>query len=209
MRDQSGEGQIVDVSLLHIGFYILGNDAAMTLATGETPPTHDRRRARNPLWNHYRTKDGRWLFLVMIESDRYWKPFCGAIERADLLADERFGDARNRYRNAVELIALLDEVFAARTLAEWEEALAGQAIIWAPVRTLAEAIHDPQARATDVFQTVDHPTAGRYETIRPPLRMSAYEMKGERPAPALGADAESVLREAGLTSAEIAEVLGD
>jgi crotonobetainyl-CoA:carnitine CoA-transferase CaiB-like acyl-CoA transferase len=208
MRDQNGEGQVVDVSLLHIGFYVLGNDAAMALATRETPPTHDRRRARNPLWNHYRTKDGRWLFLVMIQSDRYWKAFCTAIERSDLLGEERFADARFRYRNAPELISLLDEIFAAHSLAEWEERLAGHDVIWAPVRTLGEAIHDPQARANGVFQTIDHPTAGPFETIRPPVTMSAYEMKGDRPAPALGAHGEEVLREAGLTQAEIDEALG-
>ena len=80
-RGEGGQrvGQVIDVSLQHIGFYVIGNDTAMTLVTGQTPPRHDRRAARNPLWNHYPTRDGRWLFLVMIESDRYWPELTRAL----------------------------------------------------------------------------------------------------------------------------------
>ena len=59
VRDQGGEGQVIDVALQQIGYYINGNDTANALATGETPPRHDRREPRNPLWNHYETRDGR------------------------------------------------------------------------------------------------------------------------------------------------------
>ena len=103
-RDRGEPGQVVDVSLQHIGFYILGNDAAMTLVTGQTPPRHDRRAARNPLWNHYPTQDDRWLFLVMIESDRYWPELTSALGLEPLTHDERFEDAVARYRNGAELI---------------------------------------------------------------------------------------------------------
>jgi crotonobetainyl-CoA:carnitine CoA-transferase CaiB-like acyl-CoA transferase len=208
VRDRTGVGQTVDVSLMHIGFYVLGNDAAQTLATGQTPPRHDRLGPRNPLWNQYRTRDDRWIFLVMIESDRYWQPFCRAIGRTDLLAEERFASAPARYKSARELVAILDEVFASRTLDEWRRELADQPIIWAPVWTLAEAIHDPQARAAEIFTPVEHPTAGRYETVAPPLRLSGHAMRGERPAPALGADGRDVLREAGLSEKEIDAALG-
>jgi len=76
------------------------------------------------------------------------------------------------------------------------------------VRTVKEALGDPQARATGVFSDVRHPVAGRYETVAPPVRLSDHPMRGERPAPALGADSEAVLRSAGLGEAEIAAALG-
>lgn len=208
VRDRSGEGQEVSVNLLHTGFYILGNDVSCALASGQQPPAHDRARARNPLWNHYATKDGRWLFLVMIESDRYWPALCDAIGREALREDERFTDAVARYRNSEALCSLLALVFADRTLAEWEQHLSGRPLIWSPVRTVAEALQDPQARAAGVFTEVDHPVAGRYETVAPPVCLSAHAMRGERPAPALGADTEDVLRAAGLGEEEIAAALG-
>lgn len=206
MRDKDGLGQVIDVSLMHMGLYIQGNDSAQALATGEAPPAHDRSRPRNPLWNQYETADGRWLFLVMIESERYWEPLCAVLERPDLFADERFKDARERYRQSAELVEILSDIMRSRTLDEWEETFRGQKVIWAPVLTLPEACRDPQALATGMFTEVDHPVAGKYPTIAPPLKMSRHMMRGEKPAPALGAENEALLREAGLTTDEIAEL---
>src|SRR5262252_3333924 len=135
-RDRGEPGQVIDVSLQHIGFYITSNDTAMTLVTGQTPPRHDRRAARNPLWNHYPTGDDRWIFLVMIESDRYWPEFVRAVGLAQLERDERFKGPVERYRNSAELIRMLDGVFFSKPLAAWTEILAQYRLIWAPVLTL-------------------------------------------------------------------------
>ncbi len=203
-RERGGAGQVIDVALQHIGFYIVGNDAANTLVTGQTPPRHDRRAARNPLWNHYRTRDERWIFLVMVESDRYWPAFTSAVGLGALADDARFANAVARYRNGAELVRILDERFATRTLAEWTAELAKHRIIWAPVMTLAEAVNDPQANAFGSFPTVQHPTAGPFRTVAPPLQMSGHALHGTAPAPALSADTEAVLREAGVADETIA-----
>ncbi len=207
VRDQGGEGQIIDVALQQIGHYINGNDTANALATGETPPRHDRKAPRNPLWNHYQTRDGRWLFLVMIEADRYWPTFTKLIERPDLATDERFANAVERFRNSRALVEILDALFAERTLAEWEEALDRDRIIWAPVRTLAEAIRDPNANESGMFVTVDHPEFGRFKTVAPPFRMSDHAMTGDAPAPLLAVDTADVLAEAGVDDETIALIV--
>lgn len=206
-RDRDGRGQVIDVSLQHIGFYIEGNDAAVTLATGQSPPRHDRRQAPNPLWNHYRCSDGRWLFLVMIEGDRYWKDFVRAIDADDVANDERFADGFGRYEHSKELIARLDKVFAGKSLDEWAAIFDGYRLIWAPVRTVAEAVADPQAEAFGSFPTVSHPEWGEFKTVAPPLRMSNHEMPGTAPAPALGSDTAAVLSEAGVDDETIALLL--
>jgi len=208
MRDQGGEGQEVAVSLMHIGFYIQGNDAAIALATGEAPPRHERVAPRNPLWNYYPVKGQRWIFLVMIDSARYWSRFCDAIDREDLTRDERFADPVVRFHNNGALVEILDGIFGERTLDEWRAILDRHGLIWAPTNTIAEAIQDKQARAAGMFQTVEHPTAGAYDTIAPPMQLSAFEMRGERPAPALGADSADVLSEAGLSDEEVKSILG-
>jgi crotonobetainyl-CoA:carnitine CoA-transferase CaiB-like acyl-CoA transferase len=208
VRDRTGEGQEVAVSLMHIGFYVQGNDAALALATGGEVPHHDRLHARNPLWNHYRTQDGRWIFLVMIDSDRYWPGLCAALGLAHLREDPRFDGMIERYRNAEALIGILAETIALRPLDAWERLLGEHDLIWAPVRTLAEAVRDPQARASGVFQPMKLESTGPFDTITPPLRLSGHAMRGDRPAPRLGADGEEVLAEAGLAPEEIARVLG-
>lgn len=203
-RDRSGEGQIVEVTLQQIGYYINGNDTAYALATNERPPRHDRRAPRNPLWNHYPCRGDRWLFLVMIDSDRYWPALCRALGREALSNDERFVDAMSRFRNARALVELLDALFCERGLEEWGEILSRERLIWAPMRTLDEAIEDPNALATGCFSTVEHPQFGRFRTVAPPLRLSAHPMPGTATAPLLSADTAAVLREAGVDEETVA-----
>ena len=116
VRDQTGEGQAVEVSLLQIGMYIQGNDLAQVLVAGESPPMHDREAPRNPLWNLYPTKDARWLMLVMVDSIRYWPSVCRALGREDLVLDPRFAGPVERFKNARALVAIFDPIFRARTL---------------------------------------------------------------------------------------------
>jgi len=213
-RDAGGGGQVVDVTLQQIGYYINGNDTAYALVTGELPPRHDRKAPRNPLWNHYpcggrpsggRPGEGeRWLFLVMIDSDRYWPALCRALDREALATDPRFIDAIARYQNARELVALLDDLFAERSLEAWGEAFARERLIWAPMRTLDEAVRDANAEATGCFASVEHPQFGRFRTVAPPLKLSAHPMPGTAVAPLLSADTAAVLREAGVDEETVA-----
>lgn len=203
-RDRTGEGQVVDVTLQHVGYYINGNDTAYALATGELPPRHDRRSPRNPLWNHYACRGEDWLFLVMIDSDRYWPALCRAIEREDLTTDPRFVDAQARFRNARELVEILDALFSKRSVEAWSTALARERLIWGPMRRLDEAIRDENAEATGCFATVEHPQFGRFRTVTPPVRLSAHPMPGTATAPLLSADTAAVLREAGVDEETVA-----
>ena len=117
----------------------------------------------------------------MIESDRYWPGFLRAIDRPDLLEDERFAGAVPRFRNAPALVEILDEVFGQKTLPEWEALLDRGGLIWSPMRELAELADDPQVRAMGYFREVEHPTAGSFETMGPPFELSGFPMAANRP----------------------------
>lgn len=205
-RDRTGRGQIVDVDLQQVGFYIGGNDTCQALATSRPPPRHDRRAPRNPLWNHYPTADDRWLLLVMIDSTLYWRPFAEAIGRSDLLEDERFGDPKLRFQHNRELVEALDATFRGKTLGEWKAALDGKKVIWAPARTVLEAVSDPQAHDNGCFSTIEHPQHGAFQTVAPPFRLSEHAMSASLPAPDLSAHTREVLQEAGV-DAETVELL--
>ncbi len=77
-------------------------------------------------------------------------------------------------------------------------------LIWAPVRTLAEAIQDDNAKQNGSFATVDHPEYGSFQTVAPPLEMSSHDMSGSDPTPLLAADTAEVLAEAGVDDETIA-----
>ncbi len=196
-RQRTGQGQEVDVSLHNTGLWVLGMDIQGALLAGEDAPRVSRQAALNPLFNSYQTGDGRWLMLVMLVSDMYWPQFCRAMERVDLENDPRFATFEARLQNCKELIALLDELFAQRTLDEWGRRLDEEGCIWAPAQTTKEVISDPQSRARGAFTKIDHPTQGEMELVDTPVKFGKARVGVRGPAPELGQHTEEVLLEAG------------
>ncbi len=206
VKERTGRGQYIDVSLMGVGLYVSGCDTAMVAATGKNPPRHVREAPSNPLWNQYRTADDRWLFLVMVESDRYWPLVARAVGRERWLEDARFRDAESRAAHSAELVGELDAVFATETLAAWEGRLAKAGLIWAPARTMAEALQDEQVAANGYTTPLEEEVAGRFDSIAPPFSLSEHTGPSGRAAPRLGADTDDVLRSAGLSDDEIARI---
>jgi crotonobetainyl-CoA:carnitine CoA-transferase CaiB-like acyl-CoA transferase len=206
MRDATGQGRYVEVSLLQTGLYILGCDTAMALVAREPIRRHDRKSTANPLWNSYEVKGGRWIMLVMVDPTRYWPRLCAAIERQDLISDERFAEPFARTANAPALIAELAQVFRERDLAEWRPRLDAAGLIWSPVHTVDEMLDDPQARAMGYFDDLEHPEIGRFESLAPPFRLEGVRLGSRRACSAVDADGDAVLREAGLDESEIAKL---
>lgn len=206
MRDATGQGRYVEVSLLQTGLYILGCDFATALVAREPIKRHDRKSTTNPLWNSYPTKDGRWLMLVMIDPTTYWPRVLAAIERPELAKDPRFEEPFTRAANAAALVAIFEETFASRTLDEWRPRLDAADLIWSPVNQVHEAIDDPQARAMGYFDELEHPHVGRFESLGPPFSIEGVKLGSRRSCSPLDADGEAVLREAGVDEAVIAKL---
>ena len=118
---QTGRGRVVEVSLLRTGTYVLGWDLSLQETVGKVAKAEARHANQTPLMNSYRTKDGRWFFFTGLEADRHIDTVCRALGRPDLLADPRFADARALRKNRTEVIAVLDDIVAERTLEEWAE----------------------------------------------------------------------------------------
>ena len=99
-RDRTGKGCWVGTSLYANGVWANGTSAAGALVGAKLPPRQAPDRPRNALTNLYRTKDDRWLQLLLVRDDRLWQPFCAAIGRPDLAADPRFTDRAERRARA-------------------------------------------------------------------------------------------------------------
>jgi crotonobetainyl-CoA:carnitine CoA-transferase CaiB-like acyl-CoA transferase len=204
VRDRTGVGQEIDLSLFHIGIYQNSFDIAGALVTGQDCDEW-RQMFRgdnpNPLSVAYQTKDGRTLIFVMLQPDRWWSRFCQAIEREDLEHDPRFNSFEARKENNAALIHILDEVFTTKTLYEWKPLLAG--IPYAPSQNYIEVINDPQARDNDFFVPFDHPNYGRIEVVANPIKLSENPATIRLPAPEFGQHTEEVLLEYGYTWEDI------
>ncbi|MGH0036372.1 MAG: CaiB/BaiF CoA transferase family protein [Myxococcota bacterium] len=195
-RERTGEGQSVDVSLLGAMSWLQGLSVASRLMMGFEMPRIGRERAFNPLWNHYRCKDGRWIAFAMAQSDRWWRDFMGVLGRPELADDERFDSMLKRGVNAAALIAILDEIFARKTLDEWSAALdAGGDFIYTRVNAVSDLPEDPQVRANDLVAAVEHPNLGALEMLNLPVGFSRSPARIEGTAPEFGQHTELLLVE--------------
>ena len=158
-RERSGEGTVVDVSLLSTAMWTLASDVMSalqgTFQHPRLPEPGTRVVGPNPLTMNYRCADDRFLTLCFLQPDRYWPDLCRVVDRPDLAADPRFADIRTRAEHKDECVAALDEVFATRTLAEWRKAFEDEDFPWAPFQSVAEMADDRQVVANGYLATVD------------------------------------------------------
>ena len=158
-RERTGEGSVVDVSLLSTAMWMLASDvmAALqgTFQPARLPEPGQRVLPPNPLTANYRCADGRFLSLCFLQPDRYWPDLCRAVGRPDLAEDPRFTDIRTRAEHKVECIEALEAVFASRPLDQWREAFANEQFPWEPFQTVTEMADDRQVIANGYIGTVD------------------------------------------------------
>jgi len=198
-RERTGIAQKVSLSLFHCGVWQLGTDIQVSLVSGKDIPKASRNTAGNPLTNHYKTKDDRWIVLAMPQSDRYWPRLCEAIGRKDLELDPRYANHQLRSQNAASLISLLDEVFATETYANWKKTLDKYDNVFGLIQSPIEVTNDTQAWADGIFTSIEHPTAGKVKVITAPGRFSKTPAQPTTAAPELGQHTEEVLIDIGYT----------
>ena len=195
---QTGRGRVVEVSLLRTGTYVLGWDLSLQETVGRVAKAEARHENQTPLMNSYRTKDGHWFFFTGLEADRHIDKVYRALGRDDLHADPRFATAASLRKHRGEVIAVLDEIVAEHTLAEWAARFDGEGVWWAPAQGPAEVLEDPQLAATDGFlELYDEAAGGVRRSVNGPVSFSDVPLGPAAPAPRLGQHTEEVLSEVG------------
>jgi len=194
-RARTREGQLVSTSLYRQGAYTVSFDLNTFLLAGRPIAIGQRESMGNPCMNNYVAADGRRFWLVGLEADRHWPALCRAVGRPEWLSDNRFVAARDRARNATELIATLDEIFASRTLAEWSEAFSGEPeLFWSPVNSMEDVLGDEQFHAAGGL--VDVPDGdGSLPMVATPADFHGTPWAPRSAAPKLGEHTEEILKE--------------
>ncbi len=204
--ERTGEGQVVDVNLMHTATWTMAADLSSVLIDGHQPTKRERDRRLAVIATAFRCSDDRFLILNMLEP-RWWRPFCETLGHPEWIDDERFATPRARFDNMAEITRLIDEVFATKTSEEWSKILDDAGMIWGPAVTLEELASDEQAAAAGVFAEIEA-VEGTFRTINVPMHISGADIRPRGPAPSLAQHTLAVLREAGYSDDEI-RVLDD
>jgi len=205
-RERTGEGQLVDTSLMGSIICMLSLVLSAPAILGQEFPRENRKAAGNPIYNHYRAKDDRWFILAHLQPDRYWPNVCRAMGMPELEKDPRFDSIETRGANAEELIAIMDKQFLTRTRDDWFKRFKGEGIIYTPIQSPREVVNDPQALANDYVSWFDHPVLGKTRMVGFPWDFSQTPASIRREAPEFGQHTEEILLEMGYSWDDITKL---
>jgi crotonobetainyl-CoA:carnitine CoA-transferase CaiB-like acyl-CoA transferase len=206
-RERTGETSVVDVSLLGVGAWANAVSVGFALVAGGPLPRRpiSKTAKTNPLVGNYRTADGRWLALAMLQPGRYWPEFCRRIDREDLIKDERFTSVDKLMANAPTAAEIIQDVLCTRTLAEWTARLDGMEGQWAVALDPWEVGQDPALRANGMIAEVTGTEGQRYELVASPVQFDETPASITR-APQFAEHTDEILRELGRTDDELIEL---
>lgn len=184
-REQTGQGERLSLSLLDSLASLLSYMAQYYFVDGLVPPPQGSRHMSVVPYGAFQAADR--AFVVAVFTERFWASFCRAVERTDLIDDERFRANEARVRNRAVLEPMLETLFKARPADAWVERFRAEGVPVAPVNTVDRTFAMPQM--ANMVKCVAHPKAGTIRTLGSPLDLRMEPA----PAPALGAHNEEIL----------------
>ncbi|MFA7248957.1 MAG: CoA transferase [Dehalococcoidia bacterium] len=194
-RDQTGQGQKIETSLLQTGLSL--HACQMTRVVG----VDDRYGGPiTGLPQTYRCADGRYILSQYINLERRWESLCDVLGVDELVSDPRFATIEGRRAHTEEIAGILTRLFLTRPAAEWETILKGAEHMMSMVKEIDEVFDDPQVIANGMLTRFQQPGVGEVLGLAPPFRMSSTAGASwfRRPAPAIGEHTDEILRELGL-----------
>jgi crotonobetainyl-CoA:carnitine CoA-transferase CaiB-like acyl-CoA transferase len=203
-RDQSGRGQRLDLSLFDSLMSTMTLPAGIFFATGEKPPRMGNQHPSIAPYETFNARDG--AVMVCAGNPRLWQQFCTAVGRPDLPLDARFGTNEGRLRERGALVAEIERTLGEMTVDEVISALVANGVPCGRVRSIDQALADPQLQARGMVISLPHRTLGQVEVIGNPLMLSDTPAAYRLPPPALGEHTAEVLQSLGYTPEETARV---
>jgi len=207
-RATTGEPSVVDVSLLGVGAWATQFSVNLALMAGGPLPAAVQPKhgsATNPLVGGYKTADGRWLMLTMLQPGRYWPEFCRVVGREDLITDERFDTVEKIMANAAEAAEIVAEIIRGRTYEEWLAVFKNMEGQWAAVQDAWEVGNDPSLIANGLIADVIDADGMPRKLVANPVQFDETPVKLTR-APQFAEHTDEILRELGVSEERMIEL---
>jgi CoA:oxalate CoA-transferase len=200
-RERSGRGQIVDTSLLESMIGILSWGAGMYFEAGQVPGPAGQHHPLSAPYGRFQARDG--YLNIAAGNERMWQQLASTLDRSAWTEDERFATPIGRLKNRDALTHALESVLKTRDVEHWVDLLNAAGVPTGPVLDMAQVFSDPQVLARQMLVELPHPEHGTFKTTGLPIKLSETPGAIERPPPLHGEHTDAVLREAGLSDAEI------
>ena len=209
-RERHGIGQEVNVSMLGaLIHFFKGSYMGASLGGASKELELERelgKNAGNPIYNTYQCEDGKWMLLGLQDSETFWAPFCKAAGIEELEKDPKFVDMYKREENNVELISILEKVFASKTLDEWSKICKENDFNFAPCQTFRDVLTDVHALENEYIVEIDHPVFGKLQSEGHPFHLNETPGTVANTAPQYGQHTEEVLLELGYSWDDITDL---
>lgn len=204
-KTRTGKGQKIMVSLLGQAIW---NSACLVASTqfGDEYPK-SRREPGVPLINSYRCKDGEWIFLAVLEHERYYNTLCKLFGRDDLVDDPRYNKTEKARKCAPEITAIFDKEFVKYNQDEIVEMLTKADIAHSRVKHVVDVTNDPQAIANKYVYEVGHANGMKTYTAAVPAKMGTIDVNYTMDAPALGEHSSEICKSLNYKNKEIQSFL--
>jgi formyl-CoA transferase len=201
-RERTGEGQVIDASMIGGQVALLSRQAARFFSDGTVPTPEGNVHASIVPYQTFRAADGH--VNVGVANNAIWERFCRALDLEELLEDGRFADNPKRVAHRKDIVPIIERRIRALAKAEVVRRLREANVPVGPINALDEVFADPVVRHLGLVAEVDHPVAGRVRAPGIPVRMSHTPPSVRRHPPLLGEHTDDVLAELGYTPEEIA-----
>jgi crotonobetainyl-CoA:carnitine CoA-transferase CaiB-like acyl-CoA transferase len=190
-RDQTGEGQFIDMALLDVQVSWLANQAQNYFCSGQTPARTGEYHPNLAPYQPFPTKDGK--LIIAVGNDGQFQRLCDALDLPDLASDTRYATNPGRVQHRVELVEALKVATRIKTTREWTTALRKLKVPCGPIQTIDEVFTDPQVLARNMVVEVEHPELGTVPTVANPIKFSSTPLTYHKAPPLLGEDTVAVL----------------
>lgn len=200
-RDQTGEGDSIDIAMLDVQVSTLANQAMNYLVSGKVPQRNGNAHPNIQPQDVYGCADGDAILVV--GNDGQFAKLCGVLGHAEWATDERFATNAQRVRNIAVLSTLLRAEFGQRTRSDLISALDAVGVPCGAINTVPEVFEDPQVKARGMLQYVPHPSGVQVPQVGSPMRFADAPLQPRAAPPLLGQHSSEVLAELGYSAERI------
>ena len=194
VRDLTGVGQYIDLSMLDAGVSWMTYVAGNYFATGNVPQRMGTAHPSIVPYQAFKTGDGKYI-LIAGGNDRLFGTLCNILGLSELVTNPEYCSNEARVENKEKLINILQEAFMTKPRDAWLDGLRDSGFPCAPVYSIDEVFSDPQVLHRGMLVEMDHPTAGKIKQIGTPFRFSESETGLSIYPPEVGEHTEEILRD--------------